>query len=106
MEKETTTVEHDLADARLGGESGDALADIGGGRSIGTSLATHILVERRGGGDRVAALVIDDLRIDVATRTVDRQARAGAATGLESGTNTARIGPPAMMPVPAGAARR
>ena len=52
-------------------------------------LALQVLVERRGGGHRLAGGIVDDLGIDVPARAVNRQARLAAGTRAERGADAA-----------------
>src|SRR4029077_9603520 len=71
--QETTPVEHHRAHTcrlRLGG---DRLAYLGG---LGHAVALGLEVDRGGGRKRVAAAVVDQLRIDMVEAAVDREPRA------------------------------
>src|SRR4051812_22537799 len=67
-------VEHHGGDAGLLGALGDRLADRLGRLDIGAGLqaAAHVLLDGRGSGERHAARVVDDLRVDVLARAEDR----------------------------------
>src|SRR3569623_2259293 len=75
MIAEAGTIEGDLGNARRLGARGDILADRRRRRGIAGALhfATHLLVHRRGGSDHHRTVGGDDLRVDVAGRTVDAQ---------------------------------
>src|SRR3569623_601794 len=75
MIAEAGTIEGDLGNARRLGALGDILADRRRCRGIVGALyfATHLLVHRRGGSDHLRTVGGDDLRVDVAGRTVDAQ---------------------------------
>src|SRR4029077_18502455 len=72
-------VEHDLLDALLDGALRQQLADRLRRVDVGAGLLAHLLLQRRGRGERLALLVVDDLRVDVFGRTAHRQPRAAAA---------------------------
>src|SRR6185312_13616557 len=74
MEEEAAAVEHDLADAGLL-------------RPVRARLALDFLVERRGGGQRLARAVVDHLRVDVTARAVDRQPRLAGGARPERGAH-------------------
>src|SRR5690606_27184013 len=50
----------------------------------------QILVERRGGGDRMAARVVDDLRVDVLRRAMHRKTQTLARNLLQLPADTRR----------------
>ena len=52
--------------------TGNTLADRLCGIDVGTGRATHVLLQRRGRRDGAPGHVVDDLRIDVLARTMDR----------------------------------
>ena len=54
---------------------GEQLADLLGLRGLVTVEGTQVCLERRGGGQRVALAVVDDLHEDVAGRAVHDEAR-------------------------------
>src|SRR5690349_20056083 len=74
------TVEDDLLHAGLDCAAGNELAHRGGGRDVVALLLArlHAFAGIRG-GDGAALRVIDELRVDVLARTVDRKARTSAA---------------------------
>src|ERR671912_750005 len=80
MEQETAAIKHEGSHAGLLGRRGDVLADLHGGIDVG-ARALH--AERRSGGHGAARGIVDDLRVDVATGAVDRQARLTAGAALE-----------------------
>src|SRR4029079_1703627 len=89
MEKEAATVEHDLAHAGLLRALGERLAD-GGSAVLGRAgLALEIIVQGRGGGDGLAGCIVDDLRIDVPARAMDRKPGLGGATRAKRGAHAA-----------------
>src|SRR5690606_30146693 len=69
------TIEDDFLAAGLGGALGDELADSGGSGGVGAGLqrTLQVLLQARSRGDGVALGVVDDLRVDVLRRTIDRQ---------------------------------
>src|SRR5262249_45578368 len=69
-------VEHDFLDALLHGALGKQLANRLGRIDVGAGLAAiaQRLLQRRGGSDRLALLVVDDLRVDVLRRAEHAQA--------------------------------
>src|SRR5918995_4248741 len=71
-------VEHHLLHAGGAGALRNHAPDLFRRVDIGTGLqlAAHVLLERGGGGDRDAALVVDDLRIDLLRGAEHRQPRA------------------------------
>src|SRR6516162_5825691 len=88
----TAAVEHNRADAGRLGALGNDLADGFGGGDVATTLQCSLgfLVDGTCRSERVAAAVVDDLRVNVAHRAVHAQARtlrsAGNA-GAHSGMN-------------------
>jgi hypothetical protein len=75
---ESRAVEGDLGHARRLRLLGDALADLGRGfllRAVREASA-HVLLERRGRGEHLAAGRVDHLRVDVLVRAVHREAHA------------------------------
>src|SRR5207253_2294849 len=89
-------IEHDLRNARLSGALGEGLAHLSSAIAGRSGLAPQLLVERRGGGERRAGGVIDDLRIDVPARAMHGQPR------LARGTRTKRAAHPAAATVEEG----
>src|SRR6185503_11747226 len=87
MEEEAAAVEHDLADAGLLRPVRERLADCSGAILGRARLALDFLVERRGGGQRLARAVVDHLRVDVPARAVDRQPRLASGTRPERGAH-------------------
>ena len=79
MEQKPATIENNLGNARLLGALGDRFADRRRRIDRCTGLVAHILVEARRHRERLARRIVDDLRIDMATRTMDRQTRAQRA---------------------------
>src|SRR5690606_41962045 len=86
MEPVANTVEHDGRDARLLRGLGGGLADLDRGIDVG---ARTLRAERRSGSHGPAFGIVDDLRVDVPTGTVDREPRALAAALLERSADTA-----------------
>src|SRR5258708_16659008 len=86
MEHEPAAVEHDFLDACLDRALGDQAPDFLCGADIGAGLdlALDILVEGRGGGQRHALRVVDDLRIDMLGRAEDRQPGTSAGLAAEA----------------------
>src|SRR4051794_9777275 len=80
MKQEAAAIEHHPCDAGGLGALGDPPADVLRGGDGRAGRGARVLLQRRGGGHGAALAVEDDLRIDVAARTVDRQ--AGAAAGI------------------------
>src|SRR5215813_12049789 len=62
-------VEHDFLDTLLHRALREQLAHGLGGVDVGAGPLAHLLFHRRGGGERLALQVVDDLRIDVLRRT-------------------------------------
>src|SRR6476469_3908662 len=89
MEQEAAAIEHDLADTDLLGALGESLAD--GRRTIAgrAGLALEVLVQGRRRGEGLALRIVDDLRIDVPARTVDRKSRLAGGTSAKRGADTA-----------------
>src|SRR5262245_340403 len=81
-------VEHHLLDAVLDGALREQLADRLRRVDVGAGLLAHLLLQRRGGGERLAFLVVDDLRVDVLRRTEHRQPRAAAAGAAQRKPDT------------------
>src|SRR5258706_7068099 len=82
-------VEDHVLDALVDGALGDQGADAGGGvlvRALGRLLVATF--QRRGGGQGHAALIIDDLGVDVLRRTEDRQARTPVGQLAQPRTRT------------------
>src|SRR5690242_10794900 len=75
MEQEAATIEHHGRNAGLLGALGKRLADCGSAVAGRPSLDLEVLVEAGGGDERLARSVVNDLRINVTARAVDRQAR-------------------------------
>src|SRR5882757_829053 len=71
-------VEHDFLDTVLHRAFRQQFADGLGGVDIGAGLFAHVLFQRRGGRERLALQVVDDLRIDVLRRAEHRQPRTAA----------------------------
>src|SRR5690606_19333188 len=92
VEDEGAAIEHDVLDARLDRALGDELADGSRRFPVGAGLerALQILVERRGGGDRMAARVVDDLRVDVLRRAMHRKTQTLARNLLQLPADTRR----------------
>src|SRR5690606_1049137 len=78
-------VEHDLLDARGLCALRHELSHLGGRRGVGSGLQlrAEILVQRRGRRDRMAALVVDDLRVDVRGGAEHGKTRAAGSHLLE-----------------------
>src|SRR4051794_1842114 len=74
------TIEHDFLDALLHRTLRQQLADRLRRIDVGTGVTgvAHFLLERRGGRERLALQIVDDLRIDVLRRAKHRQARPPA----------------------------
>src|SRR4051812_17793205 len=87
-------VEDDLGHAGLLGPLREQPADLGRSLDIGTGLelAAHVRLECRGGCQRVTALVIDDLGVDLLRGPVDRQPRT-AIGRLADGPADSRFAP-------------
>src|SRR5665213_4068094 len=66
----TATVEHHVLDALFLGAFGDQLADRLGRLDVGAGLGAFAqrLLKRRGGSDRPALLVVDELSMDMLGR--------------------------------------
>src|SRR5262249_52414336 len=62
------TVEHDFLDTLLHGAFRKKLADSLRRIDVGAGLLAHFLFKRRGRGERLALLVVDDLCVDVLRR--------------------------------------
>src|SRR6476469_5056831 len=89
MEQKAAAIEYDLADTDLLGALGESLAD--GRRTIAgrAGLALEVLVQGRRRGEGLALRIVDDLRIDVPARTVDRKSRLAGGTSAKRGADTA-----------------
>src|SRR5271170_7954318 len=87
-------VEHHFLDALGSGALRHQLADRLGGADIGAGLeaAPQVLFERGRGRDRLAALVVDHLGVNVLRRPKHRQARTQAGRRLD-GASDARLAP-------------
>src|SRR5215218_7633282 len=72
-----TAIEHHFLDALLHGAFRQQLADGLGRIDVGARIAAiaHGLFQRRGGSERFAFQVVDDLGVDVLRRTEHRQTR-------------------------------
>ena len=111
---EAGAVEDDLADAGLLGAAGDERADLLGLVALGALALAQLLLERRGGGQRPARRVVDDLGVDLVEAAEDRQPRPLGACppvsgGCERGASGGRDGglmvlallePPGRGPIP------
>src|SRR5690606_12446042 len=77
MKEITSAVEYDLSDACLHRTLGKELADLGSSSLVRArlELALDIILDARGGGERHALCVIDQLGVDVLGGTEYRQAR-------------------------------
>src|SRR5450755_2228994 len=75
-----TAIEHHFLDAILYGALCQQLADRLRRIDVGAGVAAvaHFLLERRGGGERLALQIVDDLRVDVLRRAKHRQPRTAA----------------------------
>src|SRR3546814_1660479 len=78
VKQEAATVEHDPAHARRLGALRQALAHIRSSRRGCSGRAAHVLFQGRGGRQRAAGGIVDDLGIDVLARAMHRQARPRA----------------------------
>jgi hypothetical protein len=78
VEQETTTIEHDPGYTRSLGTFCNRLTNSGCGVTGCTRIAADILFKRRGGSHRLASDIVDDLRIDMPTGTMD--GKPGTAT--------------------------
>src|SRR5262249_14282884 len=78
-------VEHDVLDALRGRPLGEQLPDRLGGVDVcsGLERRTQVLLDRRGRDQRLALVVVDDLRIDVLRRTEHRPPRPHARGALD-----------------------
>ena len=89
MEQEAAAVEHDARHAGLLGPLGQRLADGGSAVAGRRGLALQLLVERRGGGQRLARRIVDDLGVDVPSRAVDRKPRLAGRAFAKRGAHAA-----------------
>src|SRR5690606_25058128 len=71
----STAVEHDLGDTGSLRALGDEFADLAGLGGLVTVERTQVRLERGRRGDGAALAVVDQLDEDVASRTVDDEAR-------------------------------
>src|SRR5690606_22009139 len=80
-------VEYDLLDTGGLGALGDHPADLGRGGLVGAGLelALQVLVEARGGRQRAALSIIDDLGVDVLGGAEHRKARTPCGDLLQRG---------------------
>src|SRR5205085_6682531 len=69
-------VKDGAGDALLFGALGDATANLFGRRDVAAGSALPVLLRRRGGDQRDAAGVVDQLRVDVVDAAEDGQPRA------------------------------
>src|SRR4029077_12321393 len=78
----TAAVEDHIPDALAERPLGDQLADRRGGADIGAGLeaSAHVLLDRRGGRERLAFFIVDDLGIDVLGGAEYRKPRAAAGS--------------------------
>ena len=85
MVDEGATIEDDVGDAGFLGTLGDELANRRSSFLVGAGLQrlAQVQVERRGGSKRAAGDVVDDLRIDVLRRTVNRETRTSVGDLLQ-----------------------
>src|SRR3546814_7696112 len=63
------------------------MAGIGGGSGGLAGSVAYVLVERRGGSQRLTGGVIDELRIDMAARTMHRHTRTPGGALAEGGAD-------------------
>ena len=75
-------VEDDFLDARLAARSATSLPTAAAA-SVSAPVLALVLFERRGGGERDAGRVVDDLGVDVLRRAEDRQTRTTVGHRLE-----------------------
>src|SRR4051812_25390578 len=87
-------VEHDLVDLALEADLGNEGADLLGCVRLVVVLerALEVARERRGGGERLAVDVVDDLRVDVPAAAEDAEPRAlGLAGDFSSNAELAAL---------------
>ena len=72
-----TAIEYNLLNALRAGTIGDDFAHDFGGCDVAATLdrGAHFLVERTGGGESAASAIVDNLRANMAARTVNAKAR-------------------------------
>src|SRR5262245_30155228 len=82
-------IEGDFLDALGSRALSDQLADLLRRLDVGGGLqaALHVLLDRRGRGQRIAGGIVDDLGVDVQARTEDRQAQTADGVLPETGPN-------------------
>src|SRR5262249_39637924 len=85
-----TAVEHHGVDPLLAGALGDEFAHSLRGVDVGAGLEAlaHGLLDRRGGRERRALGVVDDLRVDVLGRAEHRQPRPSVGRTLDGAAYT------------------
>src|SRR5690606_10998203 len=86
----TTAVEHDFLDAGSKGALRHKLADLGRRSLVGAGLAllTQGLLQRRRCSHGLAAVIVDDLRINVSARPEDRQPRPASLLAAQRQADT------------------
>jgi hypothetical protein len=87
VEQETTTIENNVRYARCLCTFSDSLADCRCCVDRRAGCCARIFFEARCGSDRGPCGIVDDLRIDMATRTMDRQTGAQSALRTQLGAN-------------------
>src|SRR4051812_620961 len=73
----SATIKDDLAKAGGFGLVGDRLPDLLGGGDIAAVLqvAAHVILRARGGDQRLAVMIVDDLGVNMLAAAINRKAR-------------------------------